>query len=115
MYFSLKTDMENSEELDIKLDKDNLVIKISRSGKKVDIPILITTKSCAETCPISRICALDEFDICNTIGDRVRAYNWIIDIPTKDGYRFRRTIATLLEKRGGILKKKISFKRNGKQ
>ena len=107
--------MENNKELGIKLDRDNLVIKISRNDKEVDIPILITTKSCAETCPISRICALDEFDICNTIGDEIRAYNWIIDIPAKDGYRFRHTMAKKKKKRGGILKKKISFKRNGEQ
>lgn len=107
--------MENSEELDIKLDKDNLVIKISRNDKEVDIPILITTKSCAETCPIRAICARDDFDICNTIGDKVQAYNWIIDIPVEEGHRFRHTMATFLGKRGGILKKKISFERNGEQ
>ena len=107
--------MENSKELDIELDRDNLVIKISRNEKEIDIPILIATKSCSETCPIRAICANDKFDICNTIGDRVQAYNWIIDIPAEDGLRFRRTMATFFGQRGGILKKKIKFKRNGDQ
>ncbi len=95
----------------ITLDKENQIIKISGYDQEIEIPIVISNRSCIDICPIANICQCDDSDICNTLGDCVETYNWYIDIPTEDGYRFRRTIATILGVKAGIIKKKIIFKR----
>ncbi len=107
-------DTENNKPR-ITLDKENQIIKISGYDQEIEIPIVISQDgcSCFDVCPISHTCA-DGCDICNILGDRIETYNWYIDIPTEDGYRFRRTIATILGVKAGIIKKKIIFKRRVK-
>lgn len=106
-------DTENNKPR-ITLDKENQIIKISGYDREIEIPIVISRESCFGICPISHTCGFDDLDVCNILGDSIETYDWYVDIPTEDGYRFRRTIATVLGVKAGIIKKKILFKRRFK-
>ena len=106
--------MENSEELVVSLDEKNQIIKVSRYGKEIKIPIKIYRIDCAKVCPVADVCT-DGYKTCGILGGEIGSLDWYVDIPVKDKYRFKRTIEILLGLRGGLLKKKISFIRNGKK
>ncbi len=107
--------MENSEELVVSLDEKNQVIKVSRYEKEIKIPIKIYHRiDCANVCPVADVCT-NGYKTCRILGGKIGSLDWYVDIPAKDKYRFKRSIEILLGLRGGLLKKKISFIRNGKK
>lgn len=105
--------MENNEEPVVSLDKKNQVIKVSRYKKEIKIPIKTCCIDCTQVCPVANICT--DGKTCGILGGRIGSWDWYVDIPAKEKYRFKRSIEILLGLRGGLLKKKISFIRNGKK
>ena len=96
---------------------DHIIEVIGENGEVLKIPIVLYsgTEGCQAHCKLNNIlCSVRDTFVCSILGDKLNEWRWYVDIPVKATKALEYAVGTIFGVRGGILKKKVIFKRTAK-